>query len=295
MRFTSALLLVLVATVVAPFAIATTWLTARIDDRQAYVDTVAPLADDPDVRRVLANASAVAAVGALQEHVPVGLPAAVGDWARTAARQVVESPEFPTFWRQANEDLHRDALAILEDPATSPPGYLTVDAGPLVAQVLLVLEERGIPVGMLPEIPLMVPVVERAKVAEAGPAYRAADRVARWIPVAWAGLVVLAVLVAAGWRGRVRIAGLAVLGVAVAAGVVLAAAEPVADLVADRADVAQQDLVRIMLDAVLASLSPNARGFLVALPLGLVLLLASLWPRRDRARWEHEEAYEHAG
>lgn len=286
MRSTSALLLVIVATLVAPFAIGATWLTGRIDDRQEYLDTVAPLADDAGVRRVMADAASAAAVGALQEYSPVGLPDAVSTWAAIAATRVVESPEFPTFWRQANEDVHRDALALLEDPDAPTDGSLSVDAGPLVAQVLLELEDRGLPVALLPRIPLQVPVVDRAKVAEAGPAYRAAHGVAQWLPLVWAGLVVLAVLLAAGWRGRVRTAGLAMLGVALAGGVLLLAAEPLAEAVAERAELANRELVQIMTDAVLGSLTPYARGFLLALPLGVVLLGASLWPRRERTPQE---------
>lgn len=292
MRSSSALLLVIVATIVAPFAIGATWLTDRIDDRQEYVDTIGPLADDPGVRRVMADAAAEGAVAALEQYSPVGLPDALSEWAALAATRVVESPEFPTFWRQANEDVHRDALALLEDPDAPTDGSLTVDASPLVAQILLELEERGLPVGLLPRIPLQVPVVERAKVVEAGPAYRTAHDVAQWLPVVWAVLVALGVLVAVGWRGRVRVVGLALLGVALAGGVLLLAADPLAEAAVDRAEVANQELVRIMLDAVLGSLTPYAKGFLLALPVGLVLVAASLAPRREQAWDEDQDVHE---
>ncbi|KRB78576.1 hypothetical protein ASE01_04780 [Nocardioides sp. Root190] len=291
MRSSSALLLVIVATILAPFAIGTTWLTGRVDDRQEYLDAIAPLADDAGVRQVMADAAAAASVTALERYSPVGLPSAVSDWAQLAATQVVESPEFPTFWRQANEDVHRDALALLEDPDAPTDGSLTVDASPLVAQILLELEDRGIPVGLLPRIPLQVPVVERAKIVEAGPTYRSAHEVAQWLPVVWAGLVALALLIAVGWRGRVRTAGLAMLGVALAGGVLLLAADPLAEAAADRAEVANQELVRIMLDAVLGSLAPYSRGFLLALPVGLVLLAGSFWPRREYVHDEDHGAY----
>ena len=283
MRSFAAFLLVVLATLVAPLAIATTWVTERVDDRQEYVDTVAPLADDPAVRTVMADAAAAAAVAALQQYVPVGLPSGVEKWARTAATEVVESPEFPKVWRDANRDLHGQVIDLLEDPDADTSGSLTVDAGPVVAQVLLVLEERGIPVGLLPAIPLQVPVVERAKVAEGGPAYRTTHRAAGWLPFAWAGLAGLAVLVATGWRGRVRTAGFALLGGALGAGLVMLAVEPLTDLAVDRADVESQAMVRIMLDAVLGSLSPYAKTFLLAAPVGLVLVAGSLWPSRHRA------------
>ncbi|KRA38758.1 MULTISPECIES: hypothetical protein [unclassified Nocardioides] len=291
MRFTSAVLLVLVATVVAPFVIATAWLNAKVEDQQEYVATVAPLANDPDVRRVMADAAAAGAVAALQKHVPVGLPDAVTQWARTASTEVVESPDFPEFWRKANDDLHRDVMTLLEDPDASPDGNLTVDAAPLMAQVLLMLEDRGIPVAALPVIPLEVAVAPRSRVVEAGPAYRSADRVAGWLPFVWAGLVGLAILVAAGWRGRVRIAGLALLGVAAAAALVRLATDPIGEFIADRTDSGQQEMARIMVDTMTGSLSPYAKGFLLGLPLGLVLIGLSLLPRRrhDSPSWDPQE------
>lgn len=283
MRSFSAVVAILLATLLAPFAIGATWVSERVDDRQAYVDTVGDLSDDPVVQQVLADAAADAAVKGLQEHIPVGLPGAVRAWARSAALTVVRSPDFPAFWRQANGDLHRQVLAILDHPDASTEGSVTVDASPLVAQVLLQLEERGIPVGLLPAIPLDVPVATKAEVAEAGPAYRTADRVNRLLPVAWAALVLLGVLVAHGWRGRVRTAGFALLGAALAAVVLLLAVDPATTAALDQVDASRRELAGVMLDAVVGSLAPYARRFLVAAPVGLVLVALSLWPRRRPA------------
>ncbi|MCX6399116.1 MAG: hypothetical protein NTX33_04190 [Propionibacteriales bacterium] len=294
MRFTSALLLVLVATVVAPFVIVTSWLSAKVEDQQEYVASVAPLAEDPQVRRVMADASAAAAVAALQKYVPVELPDAVTQWARVASTTVVESPDFPEFWRTANDDLHRDVIALLEDPEASPDGNLTIDATPLLAQVLLLIEDRGIPIAALPRIPLDIAVAPRSRVVDAGPAYRSADRVAGWIPFVWAALFALAVLVAAGWRGRLRIAGLGLMGVAAAAALVRFAADPVGEFVADRADIGQQALARIMVDAVTGSLAPYAQGFLLALPVGFLLIGVSLWPRREKESLNSDAWPDHA-
>ena len=105
-----------------------------------------------------------------------------------------------------------------------------------------------------------------------------------------------AVLLSAGWRGRARALGLALLGAALGAGVVLLAADPLAELAVDRAQVTSQELVRILLDTVLGSLTPYARLFLLAAPVGLALLVASWWPHRDRYDdrvpvWEEEPAH----
>lgn len=280
MRSLTATVTVLLATLVAPFAIAGTWLTARVDDRSEYVDTVAGLADDPAVRRVLAEAAADGAVESLQEHIPFGLPSAVREWADQAATMVVESPEFPAFWRRANGDVHDQVLAVLEDPDAPADGSITVDAGPLVDQVLGRLEDRGIPVGLLPDVELRVPVERESKVAEAGPAYRAVDGVSRLLPFVWIGLIVIALVVARGWRAEVRALGLGLLGVALAAAGLLLAAEPLGDAALDRVEVERRELAGALLDAVVGSLEPYARGFLLAAPVGLVLLLVTLWSRR---------------
>lgn len=280
MRSFAATVTVLLATLVAPFAIAGTWLTARVDDRDEYVDTVADLAHDPTVRRVLADAAADGAVRALQEHIPLGLPGAVREWADTAATMVVESPEFPAFWRDANADVHDQVLAVLEDPDAPADGSITVDAGPLVGMVLGRLEDRGIPVGLLPDVALRVPVEKESKVAEAGPAYRAVDGVSRLLPFVWLGLVAIVLVVARGWRAEVRALGFGLLGVALAAVGLLLAADPLAAGALDRVAVERRELAGVLLDTVIGSLEPHARGFLVAAPLGLALVLVSLWPRR---------------
>ena len=282
MRSTWAFLLVLAATLVAPFAIGTTWVADRVADQDAYVDRVAPLADDPVVRSLLTDAAADGAVAAIQKHVPVGLPSRLEDWAHQAAEKFVESPRFPAFWRDANADLHRQSIAVLDDGDAPNDGMITIDASELVAQVLLGLEERGIPVDLLPEVPLQVPVVSEAKVAEAGPAYRLGDTLAVVLPLLWLALVAVAVAIAQRLAGRVRVLGMALLGVAFAAGVVLLAAEPLADLVVERAELDRREIAGVVADALTEWLAPYARWFLLAAPVGLVLMVASWWPGKRR-------------
>ena len=119
--------------------------------------------------------------------------------------------------------------------------------------------------------------MERSKVVDVGPAYRAAHGPARALPLLWVGLVALAVLLASTWRGRVRTAGLALLGAAVGAVLVMVGVGPLTDAVVDQVETGNRDLVRVMLDTVLGSLSPYARGFLVTVPVGIVVVAVSLW------------------
>ena len=100
---------------------------------------------------------------------------------------------------------------------------------------------------------------------------------ARALPFLWVGLVALAVLLASTWRGRVRTSGLALLGAAVGAVLVMVGVGPLTDVVVDQVETGNRDLVRVMLDTVLGSLSPYARGFLVTVPVGIVVVAVSLW------------------
>lgn len=273
MRNACAVVLVLVATLVAPLVIGTAWLAGRVDDRTRYVDTVGPLADDPDVRRLMSDAVADAAVDTLQQYLPVGLPPAVNGWAHAAADAVIEGPGFPAFWRQANGDVHDQVMQLVDDPRARAEGYVYVDASPLLTQVFEELAGRGVPVLALPQVPLRVPVARESRLVELRDAYRTTEAASSWLPLVWVGLVALAVLVATGLRARARTLGLALLGAALAAAVVMVAAGPAARIAADQAAEGHEDLAEVMVRIVLGSLTPYAGRFLLAAPLGLALVL----------------------
>lgn len=265
MRNAFAVFCVLVATLLVPGAIASTWLSQRVDNTEVYVDTVAPLADDPDLRAELGEQLADAAVAALQEYVPVGLPEGVSSLAQEASKRVVDNKGFPKFWRQANADAHREFLAIVHEDRgdQDPDAWVMVDLGPLLDQVFVELAANGIPVDLLPDVPLEVPVLSESKLEEIRGQYQLLEGLSLWLPLLAGGLVVVAVAVATGWRGRLRVLGGAALGVVAGALVVRAATPPVTDLVVDQADPGQQDLARLVLEVVTVTLSDRATTILV--------------------------------
>ena len=61
---------VVLATLLVPMAVASTWLSLRVDGTEAYVDTVAPLADEPELRDALAKEVSAAATSAIADIVP---------------------------------------------------------------------------------------------------------------------------------------------------------------------------------------------------------------------------------
>ena len=282
MRGVLAATLVLVATLLSPFAITAVWLSSTADSTDAYVDTVAPLADDPTLRTELADRMSQAAVAELQQRLPVAVPDGIDAMTRTAARAVVASPGFPDFWRKANRDAHREFLRVMNEHGGSPNGWVTVDLSPLEQDVYQQLgDQAGLPVAGLPTPELLVPVARESQLAKYRTAYRVLDGAGLVLAVTWLLLVGLAALVARGWRGRLRALGLAALGLAIGGLVVRLGTPPVVHALADQADPGQRALVRLILGVVGDSLRSRATVVAVAAAVvGLALVAVTLLPGR---------------
>lgn len=283
-RLALAAFAVVLSTVLVPIGITASWLSLRVDSTPAYVDTVEPLADDEELRDRLADEVATAAVAALQSNVPVGLPSSLDAVVRRSTQDVVESPGFPEFWRDANAKLHREFLAIVHerDEDVVADGWVVVDLQPLLDQVLAdFVEQFGIPARFVPSTPLPVPVLPESRLEEGRGAYQLLDALALWVPLLWGGLVLVAVLAARGWRGRLRAGAACAIGVAVGGGLVLLLTGTATDVVVDQADPDNQDLARLVIEVVVSTLDDAARGALVgSVAVAAVLFGVSLWPRR---------------
>jgi hypothetical protein len=283
---------VILATLLVPLGIGATWLELRVDDTQAYVDTVAPLADNAELRSRLADEVATAAVSTLQSNVPVGLPATLDAMVRTSTEAVIESDDFPKFWRQANADTHREFLAIVHDDKghVDANGWVVVDLRPLLDSVLKDVV-KSIPraaavIDVLPKTPLPMPVIRDSDLEKGRGLYQLLDALSLWLPLLWTGLVVLAALAAHGWRGRLRAVAFAALGLAVGGVVVLLGIGPVTDLIVGQVESEKRDLARLVIDVVLDTLRDEARTVIVAGGLiGVLLLVLSLLPRRSRTSY----------
>ncbi len=280
MRHAVAAFAVVLSTLVVPVAITATWLSLRVDDTEAYVDAVAPLADEPALRDVLAREVADAASAAIAERVPGA--GAFDPTIRTMTRQVVENDAFPEFWREANAKAHQEFLAIVherDDDSRVADGWVYLDIGPLLDEVLADLVEV-LPVAVeLPSRPVLVPVVPESELERGRGAYQVLDFLAVWAPLLWLALVALAVLVTPGVRGRLRTGALCGLGAALGGFLVMLLEAPVADLVVDQAEPDDRDLVRLIVEVVTASLGDTAVAVVVGgLVVGGGLLVASLLP-----------------
>ncbi|WP_322454674.1 hypothetical protein [Nocardioides bizhenqiangii] len=269
----------MLSTLLVPIGITATWLSLRVDSTPAYVDTVAPLAEDPELRDALAVEVANAAVRTIERRVPAALlPDSLDAVVLASAQAVVENDGFPEFWRKANATAHREFLAIVhERQGVVADGWVHIDVGPLLDDVFADFVER-FPVDVsLPSQSVMVPVVPESRLEQARGAYQVLEGLAWWVPLLWVGLVAVAVVVARGVRGRLRAGAACALGVAIGGALVMLLTSPTTDAVVDQVESERQDLARLVVEVVVASLDSTALAAAVGgLVVGVVLFVSSL-------------------
>lgn len=223
--------LVLVALVATPVALVGTWARTTFLDTDAYVGVVGPLADDPRVQDAVARRVSDGVVAALPVDDVVGLlPGALGDRAaagvngrvggfveeRSAA--VVGSDVFGSAWVALHRTFHTQLVgALRDDPRAAAQvddeGRLTVDLSGVADGVRAGVVALGVPERLVPQVTVVVPVLDGGTTARLQQTVGTADRyalVAPWV----AGLAVVGAVLLARRRARALAwaAGAVVLG-----------------------------------------------------------------------------------
>ncbi len=284
MRHVVAAFAVVLSTLLVPIGITATWLSLQVDSTEGYVDTVTPLADEPELRDALAKEVSAAATSAIADIVPGA--GAFRDVIRVSTREVVENDAFPEFWRSANAKAHREFLAIVHerDEDVVADGWVYIDIGPLLDEVLDDLVEV-LPVRVeLPSTPVLVPLVRESDLERGRGAYLALDFMALWAPLLWIALVALAVVATPGLRGRLRAGVACAVGAALGGLLVILLSGPTTDAIVEQVEPEKQDLVRLVVEVVASSLDDTASAVIIGgIVVGAILLVGSLWPRRAPA------------
>jgi hypothetical protein len=139
-------------------AVPAVWARNQIFDTERFVRTVAPLAEDDDVKEAVVQrvstsvSSAVASSDFLTEGdrdvLAAVLPAVTLNAVESVTRNVVYSPEFEPLWEDAARALHAGFEALLtggESPYfSSENGQVAIELSPIVAKVTDELATRGI-------------------------------------------------------------------------------------------------------------------------------------------------------
>ncbi|MGW7413725.1 hypothetical protein [Streptomyces sp. NPDC054863] len=215
-RFLPSLLLALVALLVPVGAVAV-WADTGIEDTGRYVDTMAPLADDPDVQkavtdRLTSEIMKQIDLGPLQD----GAERLLGETARSFAGTDAYDKAWNTVGRVTHDAL-RDALAADKGSGDT----VTLDLAPVTAELKQRLTDDGVPLaGRIPVVHTDITLLRTDQLDTWRTVHRFLAPAARWLPPMTALLAVGAVLLAV--RGR-RLLTTALAGLALVAGALLLA------------------------------------------------------------------------
>ncbi|MFF3171352.1 hypothetical protein ACFVQ0_01950 [Streptomyces sp. NPDC057900] len=236
-----AAVLITVGCLLAPLSVVAAWAADQVGDTGRYVDTVAPLASDPDVQDAVAGRVTDALMtridlpALLADVAPADRPRlekalgplgdsledAVRSFVHDKARAAVSSDAFETVWTETNRRAH----SAVDKALTGKGGgaveltddAVTLDLAPVVDQVKQRLVDAGLTVaGRIPEIHTDITLVRSDDIGKVKTYVRILQFLGNWLPVIAVLLIAAGVLLAVR-RRRALVAGS--LGAAAAAGV----------------------------------------------------------------------------
>jgi hypothetical protein len=212
-RSALAVILLTIACLLAPLSVASVWASTVLSDTDRYVETVAPIADDPGVQAAIADEVTTAimtqldvdgltrdalAVIADQENVPprvadalptlaVPLTSGIESFTRTQALALLASPQFAEVWAEVNRVAHDQVVTLLEGNeggAVSAQGdTITLNLGPVIEAV----KERLVAAGFglaenIPTIDRSFVLVESEGISRAQNFYQLLNALGVWLP-----------------------------------------------------------------------------------------------------------------
>ncbi|HVN12755.1 MAG TPA: hypothetical protein VMT69_11725 [Kineosporiaceae bacterium] len=220
-RTLGAVLLILVACLLAPLSVTSVWARSQVTDTSRYVETVAPLAEDPTIQQAVTNkltnlvfqyvdvqSITTQALTALQQRgvVPpalatqlqalaVPLASGVQSFTHDRIQQVVQSDVFAQAWEQANRTAHQQVVAALTGQSSAVKvqnNTVTVDLGPFLDVVKQKLVDNGFQLAArIPSVNATFTVFESTDVTTLQRGFNLLNTLGYWLPfilVALAGL-----------------------------------------------------------------------------------------------------------
>ncbi|EFD68235.1 integral membrane protein [Streptomyces lividans TK24] len=215
----------------APCATLAGWAMHGPADTGRYVASMAPLADDPDVRDAAADTLGAGFAGLVDEVAAGPVDGSVRLFVRDAARSFTRTEAFHEGWDAANRTVHAAVLRALRDDGAAGHA-ITVDLAPVTERVRDRLAEDHVPFARrIPVRHTAVTVLPARQADRLREGYHVLDVAAFWLPLAAVVFAVTAIAVAARRRRAVTAAGIgtalggALLALAVLAGRRLTVAE----------------------------------------------------------------------
>ncbi|MEW1637081.1 hypothetical protein AB0469_23745 [Streptomyces sp. NPDC093801] len=301
LRYAGASVLLLLALLLSPVAVVSAWVDDTITDTDRYVQTVAPLADEPAVQnavndkltaRVVANVDVKAITEALgralkQADAPPlvveksqalegPLKSAITSAVHAVVAKVVASDQFETVWTEANRRAQAAVVNVLTGEGSSAVASkgdtIVLDLGTLTDQLKQRLTDAGFEkASAIPEVDKQIPLLKVDKLNKAQDAMRLLNVVGVWLPVVALALAALAIWCAP--AHRVWLMATAV-GVGVMMGVLLVALAVARRIYLDSVppQTLPPDAAAVIYDTMVRFLRESARTLIVV---AVVTLLAA--------------------
>jgi hypothetical protein len=311
----SSAVLIVLACCLAPLSVASVWASAEMSDTERYVETVAPLADDPAVQDALAAEVTAAVfesldvevftaealeviadrpnvpprVAALLPTLAVPLTDGIESFTREQVDSFFASEDFATLWAEVNRIAHTQVVALLEGNeggvVSAQDDQITLNLAPIIVAVKDRLVDRGFELAAnIPEVDRTFVLAESESITRAQGFYRMLDTLGLWLPGITLVLFVLGVVLA---RDRRRALVKGALGVA-AAMVVLGVALALARMYyveTTPADVLDAEAAGGVFDTLVRFLRSSLRALgVAALLVALAAFLAGPSPAAVRTR-----------
>lgn len=241
------------ACVLAPLSVTSVWASTQLSDTDRYVQTVAPLAEDPTVQHAVATkvtnvvfanldvarlTDQALSVIADQPNVPPrladALPAlavpitnGVQSFTRDQIDNLLASPQFARLWARVNRVAHDQVVKLLEGnqggAVSAQNDTITLNLGPVIEQVKTRLVARGFDLANnIPSIDTSIVLARSDAIASAQSGYSLLNTLGVWLPIVALALFIVGVLLARDRRRAVLKGALGVVAAMVVLGLVLA-------------------------------------------------------------------------
>ena len=282
-------------------ATAAVWLQSVVTDTDRYVETVGPLAEDPDVQaavtnritneiftrldvaqivdeaaQLLAEQGARPRVTASLQGLAQPIAGGVEDWMHGQIATIVASDAFATAWEEANRTAHDSLVAVLTG-RTADSGLVvrddtvSIQLEPLITHVKDALVGAGFTLaGQLPAVDAEFVLFQSDGITTAKSGFRAVDQLGTWLPILAVTLITAGVLVARSRRRALIAAGAGAAVAMVVIGIALAVVRPV--YLESLPATANSDAAAAVFDQVVTFLRTTLRTVLVV---GLIVALVA--------------------
>ena len=227
--------LVVIAALLFPIALTAFWAQKTLIDTQRYVETVAPLAQDPTIRKAVSDQVSTAINNEIDNSgkvdqiladypklKPLAGPITAGlhNLVSTTVTKVVDSDQFASLWVGINQQVQQGVIHVLSTDASTGPiqiqgNQVILDTGALIDAVKQKLVDKGfdwaanIPVPSVADRQIVL--LTSPQLVQARVAYQIAQPISQWLIFAVLVMFIAAILIAVRRARMVIAVGVAVI------------------------------------------------------------------------------------